>query len=120
MSSPTQQWRRIVLQRDWDALPALLHDDVTYHTPAQLQPLHGKDAVIGVLRLVFGAFDSFTYLRHFVSDDGVALEFSAHVGDSALFGIDLLRFDADGRMVELIVMLRPREGLDALIAALMR
>ncbi|MBZ3934154.1 hypothetical protein Xmer_19600 [Xanthomonas campestris pv. merremiae] len=111
-----QQWQRIVLQRDWDALIELLAETVIYHTPAQLEPLHGKNALMQVLRLVFGAFDAFTYLRHFAGDDGDALEFAARVGDSQVFGIDLLRFGAAGKLVELIVMIRPRAGLDALIA----
>ncbi|MCC4634443.1 MULTISPECIES: nuclear transport factor 2 family protein [Xanthomonas] len=120
LPAPAQHWHRIVLARDWDALPALLDAQVTYHTPAQLEPLRGRQAVTDVLRLVFSAFDSFAYLRSFAGEDGHALEFTARVGDSTLFGIDLVRFDADGKLVELVVMLRPREGLDALGAALAR
>ena len=30
-----EEWHRIVMERDWDRLPALLVDDVTYHNPAQ-------------------------------------------------------------------------------------
>lgn len=120
LPAPAQRWQRIVLERDWDALPALLDAQATYHTPAQLEPLRGRQAVTDVLRLVFSVFDSFAYLRSFSGEDGHALEFTARVGDSTLFGIDLVRFDADGTLVDLVVMLRPREGLDALGAALAR
>ncbi|UCI17005.1 nuclear transport factor 2 family protein [Mesorhizobium sp. B2-1-8] len=56
------EWHRIILQRDWERLPDLLTDDVTYHNPAQAEPLHGKDALIGTLQLVFGIFADFEYI----------------------------------------------------------
>lgn len=36
-----EEWHRIVTERDWDQLPALLVDDVTYHNPAQFEPYRG-------------------------------------------------------------------------------
>ncbi len=44
-----QELHRIVTQRGWDALPALVVDDVTYHNPAQFDPYRGKDALVSVL-----------------------------------------------------------------------
>ena len=101
------EWHRIILQRDWDALPGLLTDDVTYHNPAQSEPLRGKDALVGTLKLVFGIFEDFAYTRRFGGDDGYALEFSGRVGDAPFTGIDLIRFDAAGRITDLVVMIRP-------------
>jgi hypothetical protein len=51
-----------------------------------------------------------------VSEDGmsVVLEFSAMVGDKKLKGIDLIRFDEAGLIVEFEVMVRPLSGLQAL------
>lgn len=104
-----QAWHRIVTERDWDALPALVVDDVTYHNPAQFEPYRGKEALVGVLRLVFSIFEDFQYLRRFDGPEGTALEFTARVGEDTLFGIDLVRFDAAGKMVDLVVMLRPAD-----------
>jgi hypothetical protein len=44
----------------------------------------------------------------------VVLEFSARVGDKKIKGIDLVRFDEDGKIVEFEVMVRPLSGLQAL------
>jgi len=44
----------------------------------------------------------------------VVLEFSARVGDKSLKGVDLIRFDADGLIVDFEVMIRPFNGLQAL------
>lgn len=34
-----EKWDCIVITRNWEALPALLADEVTYHNPAQHEPL---------------------------------------------------------------------------------
>ena len=102
-----EDWHRIVTERDWDQLPALLVDDVTYHNPAQFEPYRGKDALVGILRLVFSIFADFDYRRTFGREDGYALEFRARVGEDRLFGVDLVRFNEAGKMTDLVVMLRP-------------
>jgi hypothetical protein len=61
-------------------------------------------------------YEGFVYHRELSSGDGwsVVLEFSAKVGERELKGIDLIRFDADGKIVEFEVMIRPLSGLQAL------
>ncbi len=44
----------------------------------------------------------------------VVLEFSAKVNGKELKGIDQIRFDADGKIVDFEVMVRPISGLQAL------
>ena len=46
------------------------------------------------------------------------LAFSARVGDRALDGIDLLRFDDEGKVCEMAVYIRPLSGLNALAEAM--
>lgn len=106
-ASWSDEWHRVILQRDWDSLPNLLTGEVTYHNPAQSDPLRGKDALVGTLRLVFGIFEDFEYTRRFGGDDGYGLEFRGRVGDAPFTGIDLIRFDAHGRIADLVVMIRP-------------
>ena len=61
-------------------------------------------------------FEDFRYHRELVSAEGsdVVLEFSARVGDRELKGIDMIRFDEAGKIVEFEVMIRPMSGLQAL------
>ena len=61
-------------------------------------------------------FSDFEYHRTFFSEDGlsVTLEFSAKVGDKGLKGVDIVRFNAEGKMLEFEVMVRPMSGLNAL------
>ena len=44
----------------------------------------------------------------------MVLEFSARVGDKQLKGIDLIRFNEQGQIIEFEVMIRPLSGLQAL------
>ncbi len=111
-----REWHRIVARGDLAALPALLHADVVFRSPAAFKPYDGAPAVTLILRTVFGVFSGFAYERQFATADGfdVALEFQARVGERQLKGIDLIRFDADGHIVDFEVMIRPASGLQAL------
>lgn len=102
-----QEWRRIIGAQDWDCLPALLTENVVYRNPATFDSYHGKPTMIAVLRAVFGVFHDFKYLRQFSNGTGYVLEFSARVGDADLIGVDLVEFDQDGRITDLMVIIRP-------------
>jgi ketosteroid isomerase-like protein len=105
------EWQRIFLHRDWDALPELLADDVTFHTPVDAMPLRGKDAFVASLRQSFGNFENFEYSREFVGADGHVLEFRGSVGDAAFTGIDIISFNAEGKVTDLVVMIRPMSAM---------
>lgn len=105
------EWQRIFLQRDWDALPELLADDVTFHTPVDAMPLRGKEAFVASLRRSFSIFETFEYAREFVGDDGHVLEFRGCAGDAAFTGIDIIRLDAAGKVTDLVVMIRPMSAM---------
>jgi len=111
-----REWHRMLASGDLAALPALLHRDVVFRSPAAFKPYHGAPTVALILRTVFGVFSGFAYERQFATSDGfdVALEFRAQVGERQVKGVDLIRFDADGRIVDFEVMIRPASGLQAL------
>ena len=109
-------WHKMVAARDLAALPELLHPNAVFRSPMAFKPYHGAEAVALILNTVIGIFEGFVYEREFASDDGasVVLEFSAVVAGKQLKGVDLIRFDAQGRIVEFEVMIRPASGLHAL------
>ena len=109
-------WHHMIASRELGGLPALLHPDATFRSPMAFKPYASAKAVNLILTTVFGVFEDFVYHRELASDDGLSavLEFSARVGDKQLKGIDLIRFDAEGRIVDFEVMIRPMSGLQAL------
>jgi hypothetical protein len=69
-----------------------------------------------ILNTVLEVFEDFVYHRELATADGlsVVLEFSANVSGKALKGIDMIRFNEQGKIVEFEVMVRPLSGLQAL------
>ena len=109
-------WHRMIASRDLADLPAVLHPDATFRSPMAFKPYAGTQAVNLILSAVISVFEDFEYHRELATDDGLnaVLELSARVGDKTLKGIDLIRFDTDGRIVDFEVMIRPLSGLQAL------
>ena len=73
-----------------------------------------------LLAAVAQVFEDFRYTDQVETGDTAVLAFSASVGDRELDGIDLLRFDGDGKVCELAVYVRPLSGVNALAAAMQR
>ncbi len=109
-------WHRMIASGDLAGLPALLHPDAVFRSPMAFKPYPGAATVALILNTVFGVFEGFAYHRELATDDGLSavLEFSAEVNGKKIKGIDLIRFDADGRITDFEVMVRPMSGLAAL------
>lgn len=109
-------WHKMMAEKNLSGLPELVNPDAVFRSPMVYKPYESAQAVVLILNTAFSVFENFTYHREFASDDGlsVTLEFSANVGDKQLKGIDMMQFDADGKIVEFEVMIRPMSGLQAL------
>ena len=110
------QWHKMIDTKDTTILIELLHPDVVFRSPMAHRPYAGAFAVALILQTVITIFEDFTYHRSFASDDGleIVLEFSAVVDGKSLKGIDMIRFDQDGKIVDFEVMIRPFNALAAL------
>lgn len=107
-------WHRFVESRDPAKVAPLLAEGIVFRSPYVQTPMHGRALAELVLRTVVLVFENFRYHRTFVSGDrDVCLEFSGNVGQFDLKGVDLIRFDEDGRMVDFEVMIRPFKALSA-------
>ncbi|MDG1581847.1 nuclear transport factor 2 family protein [Pseudomonas sp. GOM6] len=111
-----QRWHQFVAAQDLSPLPELLHPQAVFRSPMAHTPYPGAQVVNLILNTVLKVFQDFAYHRELATADGlnVVLEFSAKVGGRELKGIDMIRFDEDGKIVEFEVMVRPMSGLAAL------
>ncbi|MFN3376881.1 MAG: nuclear transport factor 2 family protein [Burkholderiaceae bacterium] len=109
-------WHDMVARKDLSDIARIVHPEATFRSPMAVHPYRPAAALVLALQTVVTIFEDFEYHRQFASDDGldVVLEFSARVGDKQLKGIDMVRFDAEGRIVEFEVMIRPLNALQAL------
>jgi hypothetical protein len=116
IASALASWHACVERGDMSGLPAIVHPDAVFRSPATFKPYRSAPALVLAIRTVAQVFTQFAYRRQFSSDDGlsVTLEFTAQVGEKEVQGVDLIRFDPQGRIVEFEVLIRPLSGLQAL------
>ena len=110
-------WHQALARDELSALPDITSEQVVFRSPAVFTPFNGKQAFVFIINTVFQILEDFRYHRQFASGDGTnaVLEFEARIGDTSLKDIDMIRFDADGRIAEFEVMIRPANAL-ALLA----
>jgi hypothetical protein len=108
-------WHRFVGSGDHGLLASLLSEHIVFRSPFVQSPIPGREATLLVLTTVVQIFENFRYHRSFIAGShDAALEFSANIGKWQLKGIDLIKFNEAGEMVEFEVMVRPIKALQAL------
>jgi hypothetical protein len=108
------RWHKVVLEKDLNLLTELLDENVEFHSPALWKPKSGVEVTHFILSTVIDIFQDFRYHREWVEGNDMALEFSAQVRDKNIKGIDLIKWNDEGKIVHFEVMVRPLNGLQAL------
>ena len=102
-------FRQAVEARDLKAIENLLADDVVFLSPIVFKPYPGKAITMAILANVIQVFENFRYVKEIGSEGDAehALVFEAEVNGKSLTGCDFLRFNAEGKIDEFMVMVRP-------------
>lgn len=109
-------FRAAVEARDEAAIEALLAENVVFTSPVAFHPYPGKAITAAILRAVMRVFEDFHYVREIGEGRDHALLFEATVDGKSLGGCDFIHLDADGKIDELTVMVRPLSAATALAA----
>jgi len=137
IESTVEAWLDIVhgrVEGDLGAsLDALLSDDVVFHSPVVFTPQKGR-AITKLYLQAAGASlggeeerDSqasergssgggFRYTKQILSGNQAMLEFETQVGGKYVNGVDIIECDAQGKIVEFRVMIRPLQAVNAVHA----
>ena len=107
-------FRAAVQSGDHAGMVAALAPDPVLRSPVSFKPFEGREAVSRLFEILLEVFEDFRYTDEFEADGKAALIFRTRVGDRDVEGLDLFRFDADGRIRELTVMVRPASAVMAL------
>lgn len=109
-----EAWHRIVDSRDPSGLNTLLADDAVFHSPVVHTPQRGKRLAAGYLEAASRVFfnPSFRYVREIVGDSDAMLEFETEVDGILVNGVDLIRWNNNGQIVDFKVMLRPLKAIN--------
>lgn len=95
-------------------LSALIADDCVFHSPVVHTPQAGKPIVMAYLLAAADVLgnDSFHYVRELVDGDEMMLEFVTELDGISVNGIDIIRFGADGKIIDFKVMVRPLKAIN--------
>ncbi|MCX7891514.1 MAG: nuclear transport factor 2 family protein [Burkholderiales bacterium] len=109
-------WHRLIAERDVRGLDAILADDAVFHSPVVHTPQAGKALTRMYLAAAFAvlANESFRYLREIVGARDAVLEFQTEVEGVVINGVDLIRWNDEGKIVDFKVMVRPLKAINLL------
>lgn len=95
-------------------LAAIVREDAVFHSPVVHTPQKGRDIVVTYLAAAGQTIgnDSFSYVRELVDGNEALLEFTTQMDGIHVNGIDLIRFDNDGKIADFKVMIRPLKAVN--------
>lgn len=107
-------WHEVVHTRDAARLAGLLAEDVVFHSPVVHTPQRGK--AITTLYLT-GALhvlntEHFRYERQILGEHDALLEFVTELDGLTINGVDLIRWNDAGQIVDFKVMVRPLKAVN--------
>lgn len=107
-------WHHLVRSQDPSGLNALIADDAVFYSPVVHTPQRGKKITVMYLSAAFQVFfnSSFRYVREIVGDSDAMLEFETEVDGVLVNGIDLIKWNGAGQIVEFKVMVRPLKAIN--------
>lgn len=111
---PIETWHRLVEERDSRGLDTLLDADAVFLSPVVHTPQRGKKVTTAYLRAAFQVFfnPTFRYVREIIGASDAMLEFETQIDGVSVNGVDIIKWNEAGRIVEFKVMLRPLKAIN--------
>ena len=115
MTAPAlESWHRMVRTNDASGLRELVAEDAVFHSPVVHSPQHGRKLTVMYLSAAFQVFfnPTFRYVREIVGPSDAMLEFETEIDGILVNGVDIIRWNAEGKIVDFKVMIRPLKGMN--------
>jgi len=111
-----RRWHAVVEAKTPALLADLLADEAEFRSPAVFAPQQGKELTTSYLTAALKVLGpSLRYVSQWHDQASAVLEFEADLDGVYLQGVDILRWNAEGKLVSFTVMVRPMRGLQKLI-----
>ena len=109
-------WHHVVQTHDMAALARLLADEVVFHSPVVHTPQRGKAITLQYLAGAMQVLNTaqFHLQREIVGEHDALLEFSTEIDGITVNGIDLIRWNDAGQIIDFKVMVRPLKAVNML------
>lgn len=110
---PIETWHRLVESVDPSGLDELLADDAVFFSPIVHTPQRGKALAKGYLTAALQVFSnpSFRYVREIIGPSDAMLEFETEIDGVLVNGVDIIKWNEGGKVVEFKVMIRPLKAI---------
>lgn len=111
---PIEAWHRLVATNDPSGLAGLLADDAVFLSPIVHTPQHGKALATAYLSAAFQVFftHTFRYVREILGPSDAMLEFETEIDGVLVNGVDLMKWNGAGQIIEFKVMIRPLKAIN--------
>ena len=110
---PIEAWHALVRSHDPRGLDALLAVDVVFISPVVHTPQRGKVLTKAYLSAAFLVFfnPSFRYVREIQGPSDAMLEFETEIDGVLVNGVDIIKWNEEGKIIEFKVMVRPLKAI---------
>ncbi len=110
---PIETWHRLVESVDPSGLDELLADDAVFFSPVVHTPQRGKPLAKAYIAAAFHVFfnSSFRYVREIIGPSDAMLEFETEIDGVLVNGVDIIKWNETGKVVEFKVMIRPLKAI---------
>lgn len=110
---PVETWHRLVESLDPSGLDQLLAEDAVFLSPIVHAPQRGKALAKAYLTAAFQVFfnPSFRYVREIIGPSDAMLEFETEIDGVLVNGVDIIKWNGAGEIVEFKVMIRPLKAI---------
>ena len=110
------KWYQVYRSDEPELLEEILDESVIFSSPVVFKPIEGKEMTKLCLMGAGITFnmDKFIYVREVVDGLDSILEFETYIDDILVNGVDMIRWNAEGKIIDFKVMVRPLRAIGAL------
>jgi hypothetical protein len=107
-------WHDLVKTHNAKGLDSLLAENAVFYSPVVHAPQSGKAITRQYLSAAMHVFgnESFRYVREVAGPRDAVLEFEVEIDGISVNGVDMLKWDDEGRIVEFKVLIRPLKAIN--------
>ena len=111
-----KKWHEGLISNDPQLLDEILDESCVFTSPIVFKPIEGKE--MSKLYLMGAGetldMDRFKYVRELVDGLDSVLEFETYIDDISVNGVDIIRWNDEGKIIDFKVMIRPLRAIGAL------
>ena len=111
-----KKWHEGLISNDPKLLDDILDESCVFTSPIVFKPIEGKEMSKLYLMGAGQTFDMdrFKYVRELVDGLDSVLEFETYIDDISVNGVDIIRWNDEGKIIDFKVMIRPLRAIEAL------